>query len=102
MQKPNYPAIRRVVTGHDQNGVAQVMHDGPASNGKYTGPGSVSTLKLRAGDVMVQRGTNHAWLKRGSERARVAFVLVDAQPLAIGHALARGVSASEPGSDASR
>ena len=44
-----------------------------------------STVKLRAGDVMVQRGTNHAWANRGSAPARVAFVLIDAKPLGIGH-----------------
>lgn len=44
-----------------------------------------STVHLRAGDVMVQRGTNHGWFNRGSEVARIAFVLVDAQPLGIGH-----------------
>jgi mannose-6-phosphate isomerase-like protein (cupin superfamily) len=43
-----------------------------------------STVKLKAGDIMVQRGTNHAWLNRGSVPARVAFVLVDATPLGIG------------------
>ena len=43
-----------------------------------------STVHLRAGDVLVQRGTNHAWCNRGSEAARVAFVLVDAIPLGIG------------------
>ena len=43
-----------------------------------------STVKLKAGDVMVQRGTNHAWINRGSVPARVAFVLVDAKPLGIG------------------
>ena len=43
-----------------------------------------STVKLRAGDIMVQRGTNHAWMNRGSVPARVAFVLVDAKPLGIG------------------
>jgi len=43
-----------------------------------------STVKLRAGDVMVQRGTNHAWANRSDKRARVAFVLVDAEPLGIG------------------
>jgi len=32
---------------------------------------------LRAGDVVVQRGTNHAWSNRGSGNCRVAFVLVD-------------------------
>ena len=43
-----------------------------------------STVKLKAGDVMVQRGTNHAWANRSDKRARVAFVLIDAQPLGIG------------------
>jgi quercetin dioxygenase-like cupin family protein len=44
-----------------------------------------STVTLKAGDVMIQRGTNHGWFNRGTEVARVAFVLVDAQPLGIGH-----------------
>lgn len=43
-----------------------------------------STVKLKAGDVMVQRGTNHAWINRSHARARVAFVLMDAEPLGIG------------------
>ena len=36
---------------------------------------------LRAGDCLVQRGTNHAWSNRSDEPARLAFVLVDAEPL---------------------
>jgi quercetin dioxygenase-like cupin family protein len=52
-----------------------------------------STVTLNAGDVMVQRGTNHAWVNRSSEPARVAFVLIDAQPLGIGEPLVRGVKA---------
>jgi quercetin dioxygenase-like cupin family protein len=44
-----------------------------------------STVHLRAGDVMVQRGTNHGWFNRGTENARLAFVLIDAEPLGIGH-----------------
>ncbi len=170
VEKPHYPPIRRVVTGHDERGVAKVLIDGQATNAKFPGPGSVSTLvwcsdttpadisvgeniedmgarilgsppppngtrfavidfppgnaavmhrtetldyvlvlsgeiemgmddsvvKLKAGDVMVQRGTNHAWVNRGKERARVAFVLIDAKPLGIGHAIERGISASEP------
>jgi len=43
-----------------------------------------STVKLKAGDVMVQRGTVHGWYNRGTEVARVAFVLIDAVPLGIG------------------
>jgi mannose-6-phosphate isomerase-like protein (cupin superfamily) len=38
-----------------------------------------SEVHLKAGDVIVQRGTNHAWLNRGNEPCRVAFVLIDAK-----------------------
>ncbi len=166
-ERPNHPVIRRIVTGHDGNGVARVIRDGPATNAKYPGPGVVSTLvwctdgtpadisvgehgedlgarilgtspppngtrfavidfspgnaavmhrtetidyvlvlsgeidmdmddstvTLRAGDVMVQRGTNHAWANRGTERARVAFVLIDATPLGIGHPVSGAATA---------
>ncbi len=44
-----------------------------------------STVKLRAGDIMVQRGTNHAWVNRSNAPARMAIVLLDAKPLGIGH-----------------
>jgi mannose-6-phosphate isomerase-like protein (cupin superfamily) len=33
---------------------------------------------LKAGDVLIQRGTNHAWSNRTNENAVVAFVLIDA------------------------
>ncbi len=156
--KPDYPPIRRIVTGHDSNNVAKVLIDAPASNAKYPAPGTVSTLiwstdscpakipvgtdiedmgarilgtappargtrfavidfppgntphthrtetidyvivlegeiemdmddsiiKMKAGDVMVQRATNHAWANRSKARARVAFVLMDAEQLGIG------------------
>jgi mannose-6-phosphate isomerase-like protein (cupin superfamily) len=36
-----------------------------------------SEVTLRAGDVVVQRGTDHAWANRGDVPARVAFILVD-------------------------
>ncbi len=36
-----------------------------------------SEVTLRAGDVVVQRGTDHAWANRGDRTARVVFVLVD-------------------------
>jgi quercetin dioxygenase-like cupin family protein len=49
-----------------------------------------STIKLKAGDILVQRGTNHAWINRGPEPARIAFVLIDATPLGIGHPVAGG------------
>jgi mannose-6-phosphate isomerase-like protein (cupin superfamily) len=37
-----------------------------------------SEIHLRAGDVLIQQGTNHAWVNRGSEPCRIAFVLIDA------------------------
>jgi quercetin dioxygenase-like cupin family protein len=157
--KPNYPPIRRIVTGHDANNVAKVLIDAPATNAKFPQPGMVSTMmwctdsapctmpigeqiedygariigtappargtrfavidfppgnypgmhrtetidyviviegeiemdmddstvKLKQGDIMIQRGTNHAWANRSNKRARVAFVLIDAEPLGIGH-----------------
>jgi len=52
-----------------------------------------STVKLKAGDVMVQRGTNHGWANRSDRRARVAFVLIDAIPLGIGHPITGTASA---------
>jgi naringenin degradation protein FdeH len=52
-----------------------------------------STMKLKAGDVMVQRGTNHAWVNRGTAPARLAIVLLDAKPLGIGHPRLRGEQA---------
>ena len=36
---------------------------------------------LRAGDVLVQRGTNHSWSVRGNEPCIVAVVLVSAKPV---------------------
>jgi len=36
---------------------------------------------LKAGDVLIQRGTNHAWSNRTNEPAVVAFVLIDAKPV---------------------
>ena len=52
-----------------------------------------STVKLRAGDIMVQRGTHHAWVNRGAVPARLAIVLIDAKPLRIGRPRLRGQQA---------
>jgi mannose-6-phosphate isomerase-like protein (cupin superfamily) len=38
-----------------------------------------SEVHLKAGDVLVQRGTNHAWVNRGDAPCQVAFILVDAK-----------------------
>jgi mannose-6-phosphate isomerase-like protein (cupin superfamily) len=36
---------------------------------------------LKPGDVLIQRGTNHAWSNRTDQPATLAFVLVDAEPV---------------------
>jgi mannose-6-phosphate isomerase-like protein (cupin superfamily) len=36
---------------------------------------------LKAGDVLIQRGTNHAWSNRTGEPCCIAFVLIDAKPV---------------------
>jgi quercetin dioxygenase-like cupin family protein len=48
-----------------------------------------SSVTLRAGDVLVQQGTIHAWTNRTDRHARLAIVLVDAQPLGDGYPPAR-------------
>ena len=40
-----------------------------------------STVHLRAGDVLVQRGTMHNWVNRGTQPCVIAFVLVAAKPI---------------------
>jgi mannose-6-phosphate isomerase-like protein (cupin superfamily) len=37
-----------------------------------------SEIHLKAGDVLIQQGTNHAWVNRGTAPCRIAFVLIDA------------------------
>lgn len=32
---------------------------------------------IRAGDIVIQRGTNHAWANRSGSNCRVAFILID-------------------------
>jgi quercetin dioxygenase-like cupin family protein len=53
-----------------------------------------STVKLKAGDILIQRGTNHSWVNRSDKPARLAFVLIDAQPLGIGHPVTGAASPS--------
>jgi mannose-6-phosphate isomerase-like protein (cupin superfamily) len=36
-------------------------------------------VHLKAGDVVVQQATNHAWVNRGSAPCRIAFILMDSQ-----------------------
>jgi hypothetical protein len=41
-------------------------------------------VRLKAGDVLVQRGTIHNWVNNGTVPCVIAFVLVTAKPVAAG------------------
>jgi len=43
-----------------------------------------SITHLTAGDVVVQRGTVHNWVNRGTEPCVIAFVLIAAKPVEVG------------------
>jgi mannose-6-phosphate isomerase-like protein (cupin superfamily) len=34
---------------------------------------------VRAGDIVIQRGTNHGWANRSGRHCRIAFILIDGQ-----------------------
>ena len=38
-----------------------------------------SVVHVRAGDVIVQQATNHAWINRGKEPVRIVFGLMDSK-----------------------
>jgi quercetin dioxygenase-like cupin family protein len=41
-------------------------------------------VHLKAGDVVVQRGTNHAWINNSGAPAKMAWILIAAHPVKIG------------------
>jgi mannose-6-phosphate isomerase-like protein (cupin superfamily) len=43
-----------------------------------------TTVALKAGDVLVQRGTIHNWINRGTVSCVIAFVLIAANPVSVG------------------
>ncbi len=43
-----------------------------------------AVVHLKAGDVLVQRGTIHNWINRGNEPCMIAFSLIAAKPVTAG------------------
>ena len=43
-----------------------------------------TVVHLKAGDVLVQCGTIHNWVNRGTAPCVIAFVLIDAKPVEVG------------------
>src|SRR5215471_8024919 len=93
-------AKRKVGTTHDSGTVFRVVRFDPGVTPRNHRTDSIdyavvlageidmeldgSTTRLRTGDVLVQRGTIHNWVNRGTEPCIIAFVLVDAKPVVIG------------------
>ena len=44
----------------------------------------IGSVHLKAGDVMVQRGTVHNWVNKGSAPCVIAFTLIAAKPVTVG------------------
>jgi mannose-6-phosphate isomerase-like protein (cupin superfamily) len=42
-----------------------------------------SVVHLKAGDMLVQRGTIHNWVNRGTQPCVIAFTLIDAKPVEV-------------------
>lgn len=42
-----------------------------------------ATVHMTAGDIVVQRGTMHAWVNNGTQPCVFAFVLIDADPVQV-------------------
>jgi Cupin domain len=39
----------------------------------------IGETTVRAGDIVIQRGTNHGWANRSGKPCRIAFILIDGQ-----------------------
>lgn len=46
--------------------------------------GGETVRQLKEGDVVIQRGTNHAWVATGPGPVKFMFVLLDAEPVRVG------------------
>jgi mannose-6-phosphate isomerase-like protein (cupin superfamily) len=68
----------------DDDYVPDMMHRTPSLDYAYVIRGEIYAVLdkqeklMREGDVLIQRGTNHAWANRSSEPCVVLFVLIDA------------------------
>lgn len=91
-------ATRKVATAHPNGTVFRVIDYAPGVTPRMHRTESIDyavvmsgeiwmeldageEVLLKAGDVLVQRGTIHNWINRGREACRIAFVLISAAPL---------------------
>ena len=93
-------AKRQTGTTHDNGTVFRVIEFAPGNAGRNHRTDSIDYLcilsgeidmefdgaevHLKAGDVMVQRGTIHNWINRGTEPCVIAFALIAAHSVVAG------------------
>lgn len=71
---------------HDGEAETAAMHETQTTDYAIVIEGEIWAVmdegetKMSVGDVLVQRGTNHAWSNRSDKPAAVAFVLIGAKP----------------------
>jgi hypothetical protein len=57
----------------------QTIDYGIMLEGELTLIMDIGETTIRAGDIVIQRGTNHAWANRSGRPCRIAFILIDGQ-----------------------
>ncbi len=93
-------SARKVATSHPNGSVFRVVHYAPGVAPRNHRTDSIDygvvisgeidmelddglVVHLRAGDVLVQRGTIHNWVNKGTVPCVIAFVLLSARPFVI-------------------
>ena len=56
-------------------------------------------VRLKPGDVLIQRGTIHTWVNKGSVPAVIAFILIDTKPVEVSGTEMRTVFPTPPKAD---
>lgn len=66
-------------TRHPHMHRTQTIDYGIVLEGEITLLVDEGEVTVQAGDIVVQRGTNHAWANRSGRACRIAFILIDGQ-----------------------
>ena len=83
MQRAAFAALFPDADHHPDGGPHPGMHETETVDYAIVMAGEIHAVMddgetlLKAGDVLIQRGTNHAWSNRSDGFCRIAFVLID-------------------------
>ena len=83
MARASFATLFPDATHHAEGGPHPGMHETETIDYALVMSGEIYAIMdegetlLKAGDVLIQRGTNHAWSNRSDDFCRIAFVLID-------------------------